>query len=85
MSKVPAVYGSISNRPDVTDITDTQRLQFLISALEWDGYGYWLPEWCMKPSPQPQRDPCPEPTLKEFRVELDRRRTELDGRMRGEI
>lgn len=51
---------------------DTNRLQGLCKHAEWDGYGYWLPEWCIK-----ERDSdfyayrTPDPTIDELREAID--------------
>ena len=51
--------------------TDAERLEYLHSNLDWDGYGYWLPEICVKEKDGSFTD---EPTLEEFRQFLDERR-----------
>lgn len=39
-------------------------VQYLITNLEWDGYGYWTPGICVKK--WNGRDFCAEPTKEEF-------------------
>lgn len=51
--------------------TDKERLEALIEHLEWDGYGYWLPEWCVKVCEFETY--TEEPSPKEFREFLDSR------------
>ena len=50
---------------------DTFRLQSLSKCLEWDGNGYWLPDWCIKESGPWDRVFCKVPTLEEFRAVID--------------
>jgi hypothetical protein len=57
-------------------VEDTQLLKLLISKLEWDGFGYWLPEWCVKERESyigMMGDYTPPPTLDEFREFLKER------------
>lgn len=50
-------------------MTDAQILRWLRDNLQWDGYGYWLPEICIK---ELDGESCPEPTMKEFRANLSK-------------
>lgn len=56
-------------------MTDTQILNWLRKNLEWDGYGYWLPEFCIKERGWGEEN-CAEPTMKEFRAALEARAKE---------
>lgn len=46
--------------------TDTAILEWLQRNLEWDGYGYFLPEICIREREWGQEF-CPQPTLDELR------------------
>lgn len=48
---------------------DSQRLEKLTSKLDWDGYGYWFPDRCVKFE---QVDHVPPPTLDELRAFIDK-------------
>lgn len=50
--------------------TDTERLQWILEKLEWDGDQYWFPEIKVKERAWGE-DICKSPTIKEFRKFID--------------
>jgi hypothetical protein len=56
------------------ELTDTQILEGIRELLEWDGNGYWLPDWCIKEIDyDKETDFTPGPTPEEFREVLVKR------------
>jgi hypothetical protein len=51
-------------------MTDTQILEWLCDNLEFDGYGYWLPEICVKSMDFDELCLVSPPTITEFRTLL---------------
>ncbi len=53
-------------------MTDADRLRTIYARLQWDGYGYWLPDMCVKVSGSFEEgdEPIP-PTFDEFCKVLD--------------
>jgi len=69
-NETPMAQGPVD--VNVRPLTDAQLLRWLRDKLDWDGYGYWLPEICIKETGL-GNDKCPEPTMAEFRSALSER------------
>lgn len=53
----------------VRPLSDAKLIRWLRDNLEWDGYGYWLPEVCVRKLQHGENE-CYEPTMQEFRTFL---------------
>lgn len=54
---------------------DKDRLQWILDNLDWGGTAYWFPEIAVKHRAWDE-DHCTPPTLKEFRVFIDKMKAE---------
>lgn len=57
----------LPNSSSSDTLTDTEILRWLCDNFEWDGYGYWLPEVCVREQENFGSEPD-EPTMAEFRI-----------------
>ena len=49
---------------------DAERLAFINAKLEWDGHGYWMPEWCIV-GIEGQQEMIGHPSIDKFREAID--------------
>jgi len=50
-------------------LSDAELILWITDNLEWDGFGYWMPETCIK-SKEIHEDFIRPPTANEFRIFL---------------
>lgn len=60
-------------------LSDTEIIDLLYENLEWDGWGWWLPEVCIaEPEIGRLPEPAPRPTVAEFRKRMSAFKEELE-------